>query len=95
MNIGAGDERRLAEAAGAVPDHGDAPAVRLVAVADRAVADETAADRVGQVGQRRLHVHRAGGEQHAARAEAVCRPVLLHLGQEADLAVAVGLLLQA
>jgi hypothetical protein len=65
--VGARDVERLRQAARAMGDDRDALAAGLVAVADRAVAHQAAADGIGQVGQGWLDIHAAGGQQHAVR----------------------------
>ncbi len=55
--------------------HRDALARRFVAVADRAVADQSALDRIMQVGQLRLDIFRAGREEDAARPDLDFRAV--------------------
>ena len=59
---------RLAHARGAVGEDADVAVDHLVAVAHRAVAQRADAQRRRQVGNVRLDVARAGGQQHERRA---------------------------
>ena len=60
-----------------IAHHRDAFVFCLLAVADGAVADQTTSDRIGQIGQVRLNIDSAGGQEHASRLDRVRLALIL------------------